>query len=368
MRGISVAALIGKRVSTVMHSRVLARVVVALSLLAGGEASAQSEDLGTTYRHAVAEYERGNYDAALPLFQSALELAQQQHGPDAPELATDYNNLGEVYRQLGRLDDARRMFETAVQLDSASARPNPANRATSLNNLALVERAGGRLAQAERLHEEALQLLETSLGATHPDVARSLNNLAVVYLEEGHPDQALPLAERALQIAETSLGGSHGTTETIAQNVQTIEQAMVDEDATPAAAAAPAAVSPPSRPAAAPSPEAPPPTVTPLQENAQVAAVAAPSAAQDAVPTRGDFHIHVASVREENAVSEEYARLVRRYPLIGEYPIKPTQKIDVPGRGTYWRVLAGEFSTREAALQACQSIHTMGAECRVVSR
>jgi hypothetical protein len=106
----------------------------------------------------------------------------------------------------------------------------------------------------------------------------------------------------------------------------------------------------------------------PAAREARVAPSPAPQLAPSTPEAAGRFHIHVASVRREADVPDEYARLARLYPVIGRYPMQPTQRIEVTGQGEFWRVLAGTFETREAAAEVCRSVHALGAQCRIVAR
>ena len=92
-------------------------------------------------------YQQGNYAEAEKRLAAGLEVAEG-FGPQAPRLATNLDNLAELFR---------------VQ---------------------------GRYADAEPLQKRALAIREKALGAEHPDVAQSLNNLALIYGAQGHYAEA----------------------------------------------------------------------------------------------------------------------------------------------------------------------------------
>jgi tetratricopeptide (TPR) repeat protein len=81
-------------------------------------------------------YRAGKYDRAVVVAQKALQVAEQNVGPDHPDVAT------------------------------------------SLNSLAELCRTQGDYAKAEPLYKRSLAIWEKALGPDHPDVAMSLNNLA----------------------------------------------------------------------------------------------------------------------------------------------------------------------------------------------
>ncbi len=103
-------------------------------------------------------YRTGKYDRSVVVAKKALEVAEQNVGPDHPAVAT------------------------------------------SLNNLAFLYNTQGHYAQAEPLYKRALAIYEKALGPDHPDVALSLNNLASLYRAMNRDDEAKPLEQRAARI------------------------------------------------------------------------------------------------------------------------------------------------------------------------
>jgi tetratricopeptide (TPR) repeat protein len=301
-------------------------------------------------------FQAGKYDEALPYFEQALELAEKRYGPNDPALAVELNNLAEVHRLLGQLDKAEALYIRAIALDEDAGRGDDPGLATSLNNLALTYRTQGRLEEAEGLYLRALALLEKTLGPSHPDVARALNNLGVLYRLEGEPERARPLHERAVAIAEATLGAGHPTTETLKRNLA-------------AAGERPA----PTTPATAPAAEAPgrsavppPPSATasePLPAAGPVAA-AAPAAPPPAT-AGGGYAVQLAAVPEPGQVASEWRRLSGRYPMLKELELQPPQTVEVPGKGTFYRVIAGSFASRAEADAVCARLRAAGGSCRL---
>jgi len=81
-------------------------------------------------------YRAGKYDRGIVVAKKALEVAQENTGPDHTDVAT------------------------------------------SLNNLALLYDTQGHYAQAEPLYKRSLAIVEKGLGPNHPYVAVGLENLA----------------------------------------------------------------------------------------------------------------------------------------------------------------------------------------------
>jgi len=105
------------------------------------------------------------------LYLRALAIKEQHLGTEHPTTATNLNNLGELYRRLGKCE------------------------------------------QAEPLHLRALSIREQHLGASHPDTTSSLHGLAQLYQQQGKYGQAEPLYQRALRIRASRLGSAHPETE-----------------------------------------------------------------------------------------------------------------------------------------------------------
>ncbi|MCL6607288.1 MAG: tetratricopeptide repeat protein [Geminicoccaceae bacterium] len=366
-----------------MPRRLAVLLSLALLLLGAPVRAQPNEEADRAYRRGVSLLEAGKLEEAAREFEKVLELAERALGPDDPRLAVDLNNLGEVYRRMGRLDRAAELLRRAIRLDEAAGGRGPAL-ATSLNNLGLVLRAQGRLDTAADLYRRALALLENSLGPDHPDTARALNNLAQLELERGDVRNALSLQERAARIARASLGAEHATT-------KAIEAAL---SRTRAAAGVPATTAPPASPSAAPTgsrpspatavsegaprslavpparevlpppgPGLPTPTPAPL-----ATAPARPAAPKSVRPTTGSSgaRLHLGSIGDPSRLEAEWKRLTSRHPSLAGLSLLPPERVELAGRGTFWRVLAGPLASREAGTRICTEITAKGDPCVVL--
>jgi tetratricopeptide (TPR) repeat protein len=112
----------------------------------------------TLNREVLELYRVGKYDRAVVMAQKALQVAEQNVGPDHPDVAT------------------------------------------SLNNLALLYDTQGDYAKAEPLYKRSLAILEKALGPDHPVVATSLENIAELYRKTGREIAAEELEKRAATI------------------------------------------------------------------------------------------------------------------------------------------------------------------------
>ncbi|HMR30189.1 MAG TPA: tetratricopeptide repeat protein [Geminicoccaceae bacterium] len=326
---------------------------------------AAADDLADAQDRGLELFRAGRYSEAVPHFEKALDLAEARFGPEDPAVAYDLNNLAEAQRLLERYDRAEQLYLRAIIIDEKGGAQGH-GLATSLNNLALVYKAEGRTADAERLYLRSLSIFERTLGPNHPDVARSLNNLASLYRGAGQPAKARPLQERAVAIAERSLGPKSATTQALRRNLAALEPATAAPP--PPAGKAAASSRPPagkaaasSRPTAARAPSGPP-APKPARQASAAAAPTTPAAA-----AQGGYAIHLESIRDGDKVEAEWQGLVRKHPSLAGLGLRPALPVEVPGKGTYYRVAAGSFASREEAARACAPIKAAGAYCAILT-
>jgi hypothetical protein len=116
-------------------------------------------------------------------------------------------------------------------------------------------------------------------------------------------------------------------------------------------------------PSAAPSLEpAPSPPITPAAvDNRQVAPP------PKTVMPAARFALHVASVREHASVPGEWRRLAKQYASLVGMQARAPRRVEVPGKGIFYRVVGGAFATRAEAQAACERLRSEGGDCQVVA-
>ena len=216
-----------------------------------------------------------------------------------------------------------------------------------MNNLALVYREQGRLDEAERLHDALAEpARRTRLGPNDARVAMGLHNLAAVYRQQGRIDEARPLQERAVAVADQALGPRRTPTRSSFRNrlaaLGTAPRAESGRNGSPSA---------PVPRAAGKSALPPPPLVEPDPPAASAG---------------GGFAVQVAAVPRADQVPGEWRRLVKRHPDLRALELQPAQSVEVAGKGTFYRVIAGplRFQGRgRGVVRAAAS--KAGAACRL---
>lgn len=291
--------------------------------------SAQSADpLREAYDAGMRAYRADDLEAAARHFERALALARERYGEGDPRLATDLNNLAEVYRLLGGLEEAEKLYLEALSLDRQRGSADPGATATTLNNLALLYRAKKRFEEAEDLYRQALQLLEGNLGPNHPDLARLLNNWAMLKLARGEPQAALELERRALELARRGLPADHPQIRVLEQNIERIRSAVARG----------------------------------AFDGGQQRTVRSPQSA--GIPVAG-YAVHLASMTSEGAARAAARELKQRHDFLRPLDPLPPQPVQIAGKGTFWRVLFGPFADRREASGLCARARAQGLDCFV---
>lgn len=163
---------------------------------------------------------------AMPLYQRALAICEQEFGPTHPETATLLNNLGSVYKQQGKYEEAEPLYQRAVAIREQAFGATHPKMVTALNGLALLYMAQGKYEEAEPLLQRALAICEQEVGVRHHETASSLNNLAIAYAEQEKYEAAEALYQRAVAICELEVGATHPKTALSLNNLAIVYQAQ----------------------------------------------------------------------------------------------------------------------------------------------
>jgi tetratricopeptide (TPR) repeat protein len=237
-------------------------------------------------------YQLGEYESALAVSVSSVEMAQKLFGMEHPAYASALNNaalLHKVHRQ--DYAAATQLYQRALDAYAVSVGENHISYLTTLNNLALACRAQGQLQEAEEhlthavaahrraaatatvtaspstvtpatvvgekgslplasallslggvlsergkypaaieLQEEALLICRRRFGEEHPSTATALNNLSLTHKRAGQLDIALTHCQRALNIRARNLPPAHPDILVSLNNIAELLRSMGQED------------------------------------------------------------------------------------------------------------------------------------------
>ncbi|MEE8286868.1 MAG: CHAT domain-containing tetratricopeptide repeat protein [Gammaproteobacteria bacterium] len=179
------------------------------------QSCAQSEALTEAIEQANKLFQAERFQEAHPWLEKAIDLSEQEFGPNDPSIADLLIGLGDVYRQYGQYAEAEPLYKRALRIQEQTLGPDH----IILNNLAVLYEDQGRYAEAEPLSKRALAIVQKALGPEHPDVAAILDNLALLYDKQGRYAEAEPLYKRALVISEKALGPDHPDVATSLNNL-----------------------------------------------------------------------------------------------------------------------------------------------------
>jgi len=133
----------------------LAWVVASRVVEQGQGAGIEWDTLNT---EAMDLYRAGKYNRAVVVAQKALQVAEQNVGPDHPDVATSLNNLALLYKTQGDYAKAEPLYKRALAIREKALGPDHPAVATSLENLAGLYRATNRGSQAEELEQRAAKI------------------------------------------------------------------------------------------------------------------------------------------------------------------------------------------------------------------
>ncbi|CAF1163576.1 unnamed protein product [Didymodactylos carnosus] len=161
-------------------------------------------DIGLIHR------ELGNYLRALAYYQKALEyLEDPAINSDRLELATAYNNVGQVFQSMGAHSTALGFFRRTLAIEKEILPPNHPAFATVHNNIGTVHSLMGNHSLALQSYRETCRIEGRSLPTDHGTLVVTYNNLGEAHRSNGDYEVALQYYQKAIDIGERSLPENH---------------------------------------------------------------------------------------------------------------------------------------------------------------
>jgi tetratricopeptide (TPR) repeat protein len=157
--------------------------------------------LATAYNNIGEIYSQlGDYDRALKFLDKALYIRLKGTVSTHTDLAAIYNNLGYVHYKKNQPEKALEVFEKALEIDTQALGDHHESLALTHNNISAIYRDMNDLSRALHHLETALRiLLRSQAGENHFDVAAIQYNIGVLQLTLGNHTKALKMAQKALQ-------------------------------------------------------------------------------------------------------------------------------------------------------------------------
>jgi serine/threonine-protein kinase len=149
----------------------------------------------------------GDFDAALPMLEEAVELRRAALPPDDPRFINALDTLGMVYWLSGDLEGSLRCSEEVLRLQEARFGQEHPDYTQTLVNIANTHADLGNLEQAEALQRQALEIERRILdGEARSDLAYTTNNLATVLADQGKFEEAIELHLESLALRREFMG------------------------------------------------------------------------------------------------------------------------------------------------------------------
>ncbi len=149
------------------------------------------------------------HQAALPRFERALAIWEEEFGPDYIGVGQARFWLGRVHYRLGDPETARTHYRTALRLAERTRGADGTGAALATAGLGETLAATGDLAGAREHLERALAALRRIYTDANPDTDWCVRRLAEVCLRSGDAAGARELLERNLSELERASGPGH---------------------------------------------------------------------------------------------------------------------------------------------------------------
>jgi CHAT domain-containing protein/tetratricopeptide (TPR) repeat protein len=174
------------------------------SLAERGDAFAEelAESLNNT-AHIL--FTNGRYEESLPYYEQSLAVLRSNSASSSVLVGAASNNLGNLYRELGRHADAVRLQLEAMRARLAAYGDAHPSVLLSLLDLGLAHEAAGEPEEARRRYQEALEVVGLGIAELKPFVQR-LRGTVTRALAADDFDAARSSLGEALRAWETSAG------------------------------------------------------------------------------------------------------------------------------------------------------------------
>ncbi|CAF0827737.1 unnamed protein product [Didymodactylos carnosus] len=170
-------------------------------------------NLGLMYRHMGKELD------AIKHYEKSLEIILPHSSSKDPRAAVTYNNLGTIYLQQNDFDKALSYFKKALAIYSSATILKPSVAVKTINNIGMCYYEQREYQKALDMYLEALGIQFNNLPHNHPDIATTYNNISIVYNDLKDYKNAVEYMKKALQIESISLSSDHSSLSRIYSNL-----------------------------------------------------------------------------------------------------------------------------------------------------
>jgi tetratricopeptide (TPR) repeat protein len=151
-------------------------------------------------------FQLGQVDRAGKYFNMLLKSLPSDH----PDIASVYNNIGNVHYQKEDFNLALKNYEIAYEIRRKRLAPNHPDLAGSLGSISRIYKAKGNHDTAIDYFQKALKIFEINYPGNHLRKAMTTYNIGTVYSDKEDFDTALTYLSRALEMYRHLLPDQHG--------------------------------------------------------------------------------------------------------------------------------------------------------------
>jgi eukaryotic-like serine/threonine-protein kinase len=174
--------------------------------------------IGWTY------YQLGEYPAAQPHLERALELRRRVHGDEHADTLEAMNKLAGVYLAQGQFAKAASLLARALEVSRRVLGEEHPDTLDNMGALGLAYQVQGQPALAEPLWVRTLEMRRRVQGDEDPKTLGLMNNLAALYWTQQEFAKAEPLFAQVLEVSRRVLGGEHSQTLAARNNLAGVYQ------------------------------------------------------------------------------------------------------------------------------------------------
>jgi eukaryotic-like serine/threonine-protein kinase len=161
----------------------------------------------------------GLREKAMGPQKAALQIRQQELGPDHLDTLDSLDHLGLLYGRLGRRDDQARVYREVLSGYQRMLGDRDARTLNALSSLGANYNARGNVVTAETYFREALQGQRDILGDNHAQTLITTHSLGYMLSLQGRHEEALPYYQSALKGRRQLYGDEHPETFTAVNNM-----------------------------------------------------------------------------------------------------------------------------------------------------
>ena len=170
-------------------------------------------NLGNLYR------DQGKMAEAEEMYVRVLQGYEKTWGPEYTPTLDTVNNLGSLYADQGKMAEAEEMYVRALRGYEKAWGPEHTSTLRTVHNLGSLYKNQGKMVEAEEMYVRALRGYKKAWGLEHTSALDTVNNLGRLYADQGKMAEAEEMYVRALRGKEKAWGPEHTSTLDIVNNL-----------------------------------------------------------------------------------------------------------------------------------------------------